>query len=570
MDAPRSLAGWLPAAGARAGTALAALDRPRPARALLGAVSLVYVVLAAWLTRGTTEFVDEIAVFADARGLDVARLLEPLNGHLALFQRALYVLDWHVLGEEYAPLRAVEIGGVVLVAWLLAALLEPRVGPAAAALAASCLLLLGSAWELDVVVSGMGNVAALAFGLTALLLVERDSRRADAWCAAALLAAVLSFTLSLAFVAAVAVQLLVTRGGARRLWVVAPAAVTWVAWFAWVRLSWAPEHPSPESLVPANVLSLPQGVLESASATLGAALGLDHPFAGRSLFFQFDTSSSLAPAVLVALAVALALRLRRRPEVLDPATLGAATLAAAFFATLTLSYGELGRSPGTVRYVYAGSIVLVLLVALVLRGTRRSPWLLGLLVLVAATSIASNAVRLRDGMRIYRPASLALRATLTGLDVAGGSVRTGFVAAEGPLAILQRVPAAPYLRAAARYGSPGWSEAELVRRPEVERHVADDVLVKGEGLALRPAAADVRGCARLPPDRRQLVLTTPGARIVAPGATVRLRRFATAKLVALGAVGTAAELRLPADRSARRWVVDVGAGPGQRGICPLP
>ncbi len=131
-------------------------------------------MLELWLTRGTTMFIDEVAMFQQNGGLHPSALLAPFNEHLELARRLMYAICLPLFGAggSFLAAKLVEISSVVLVICLVFVFLSKRIG-AAAALALSLLLLLfGSAWELNFAVSGIGTVLALAAGSGALMALE--------------------------------------------------------------------------------------------------------------------------------------------------------------------------------------------------------------------------------------------------------------------------------------------------------------------------------------------------------------------------------------------------------------
>ena len=183
----------------RRADALPRLGDERICWAVLVAGMAVYAALALWITRGTTLFVDEKTIFVEDRGLHPSGLLAPLNGHLVLVQRLLYALNFKLFGASFALPRLVEVAGAMLVVGLVFVLAKERIGAVAALAPALLLLFFGSAWELNFVVSGIGNVYAVAAGLGALLALERRDPRRDVLACALLVVAVASFTSGLAF-----------------------------------------------------------------------------------------------------------------------------------------------------------------------------------------------------------------------------------------------------------------------------------------------------------------------------------------------------------------------------------
>lgn len=541
--------------------------------AVLALAMAIYACLALWITRGTTLFVDEVNIFTVDRGLRPSALLTPLNGHFVLFQRLIFALDFKLLGVDLLPLRLLEVAGVVLVVGLVYVIARRRIGNAAALAPALLLLFLGSVWELTFVVSGLGNVYAAAAGLGALLLLERHARRADLAACALLIVAVCTFTTGAAFAVGALVLIGLGDGGRRRLWVALVPILVYAAWLSWVRFHYVPAHGEVQSLRLGNVLLIPNFVADEAASVAGVIAGLNYDFQPTSLLPFFGTRSQYGP-VLAALAVgALVWRLRReRPSPFLWALLAAVL---AFWSALAMGFGT-GRDPDTVRYAYAGAILVLLVAAEAARGVRLAP--AGLLALFAITlcALGANLARLRDASRYYRTFSGSLRAELTAIDIVRDRVSPTFSrsSATSGLAV---VPTGPYLAAVERIGSPAYSEAELLRRPEAERNATDNVLVQALRIRVGPAVRR-RGrgrCLSVPrstsaPLRFRVPIGGMQLKASAPG-RVALRRFAVAATVPVGVLQArqATAVQIPADRSPRPWQATVSPGGGRLRICTL-
>src|SRR4029077_4864468 len=109
-----------------------------------------------------------------------------------------------------------------------------RVGPLIALVPAVLPLFLGSAWPVVMPpMIGLLWAFALAAGLWALLLTDRDTVRADVAACALLCVALASFSLGLVFVAACLVSILFSARRWRRLYVVAIPGLAWAGWHVW-------------------------------------------------------------------------------------------------------------------------------------------------------------------------------------------------------------------------------------------------------------------------------------------------------------------------------------------------
>ena len=93
---------------------------------VLGAAMVLYALFVLWATRGTTMFVDEQTLFQTDAGLHPSVLFAPVNGHLILWERLLYAVDFKLFGASFVLPRIVEAISVVAV---VAALLCARQAP---------------------------------------------------------------------------------------------------------------------------------------------------------------------------------------------------------------------------------------------------------------------------------------------------------------------------------------------------------------------------------------------------------------------------------------------------------
>jgi hypothetical protein len=530
-----------------------------------------YAALAMWLTRGTTLFFDETNIFVVDRGLNPDALLAPLNGHLVLLQRLIYAVDFEVFGAEFLVVRVVEVAGVLLVVGLVFILTKRRIGPAAALAPALLLLFFGSAWELNLVVSGIGNVYAVAAGLGAFLVLERSGPRRELLACALLTVAVASFTLGVAFAIGVAVLLLL-QPDRRHLWVPLVPLGLYAAWFVWVRAVYVPDHGEVQNFEVWNVLLIPNFIADAAASLAGALAGLNYEFEPQDLIPVFRTESAFGP-LLAALAICvLAVRIWRGAR--SPLLWALIAALLAFWVALALGVGT-GRNPTVVRYTYGGAVLAILIGAEAARGVRLSRTALIALFAVTALALGGNLARLREGANFYRDLATSLRGELTAIELARGRVDPSFLPSSGALNTVA-MRAGPYLDAVERNGSPAYSTAELREQPETRRRAADAVLVSALGIAIAPGPARrVRNCRQVTGaagSSRALAVEPPGVRLTSTsGGRIALGRFASAATVQVGSApaGRPVDLRIPADRSSRGWHAAVTPAPASLVVCEL-
>ncbi len=526
----------------------------RAAWAVLAVAMAIDAALVLWVTRGTTVFVDELDLLAVDRGLQPTALLTPLNGHLVLLQRTL----WAVTGPDFVVLRVVEAIGVVAVVGLLFALLRERIGALAALPLAVLVLFLGSAWELNLLISGIGNVLALAFGLGALLVLRRPGPARDAIACALLALSLASFTLGVAVAVGVVVLLALQPGGRRRLWVPLAPLALWALWLVWSR---ARELGDPADVALGNVLLIPNAVADLAAAAAGALAGLNNDWGTGDLFAEFTTRSDWGPVLAAGAAALLVVRIVRGHA--GPWLWAALATLLTFWAVLAMGFGE-GRGPSTVRYVYAGGVFLLLLGAEAARGVRPSGRALVVLYAVVALALLGNLGRLRDGATYFRSLAGTVRAQLTALELARDRVDPAFTAAQFP-----QIVAGPYLAGVDRGRSPAYTEEELARQPEGRRHAADRTLAGALGIGLEPAAVAPERCRRVP-GGAPIPVRAPGVVLTAPAPVqAGLRRFADTTTVPVGTApaGEPVALRVPPDRSGRPWQLSLTPPPATLEVC---
>ena len=556
------------AAGSSVGARLAALPRTR---LVVGAFALLALLTFVLLYRKGTDmtfYFDEWDFVLRRHQTTAGVFLEPHNEHFSLVPVAVYKLLFATAGlDHYAPYRIVALLLHLTVAALVFVWVRSRAGDAIALAAATLMLFLGAGFEDVLWPFQIGFLFALASGIGAFILVERDTRRADLVAAVLLGVSLASASLGIPIVLGVAAYLLVRPARRRRLWVVLAPLVLYAIWYAGYGKS---------ALKRENLTSVPEYTADEVAGAVGGLVGLSLEW-GRVL--------ALAAVGAVVLYVS-------RVRTLSRAFAMVLVTALAFWLLTALARAELNE-PASSRYIYAGGLLVLLIAAEAVRGARfgrRALWLLGGLAAFAAVS----------GMHVYRKGADGLRFTdrivraeITPLDIGGAHMPPGF--APDP----QRAPqivAKEYLEAISDIGSsPSYSEAELARRDEGHRRLADNVFVRGYALSLVPGAQPPAGPAPVPlgvaalriarrgscavvaprvaggPVTVSLRVPPGGMSLQAPGASVTLRRFASAYENATPLSGSAARalLRIPRDRSARPWWARVAGAHSVR-ACGLP
>jgi hypothetical protein len=551
------------------------------ALAVIGGVVLVHA------TRGTTLWFDEWQWALERRGNDPGTFLKPHNGHLSLIPLAIYRLLFATAGlADYAPYRAVVIACHLTCVALLFVYAKRRVGDIAALFVAALLLFLGPAWQNFLWPFQIGWLLSLAGGLGALILLDRRDRRGDVGASALVAVALASSGVGLAFVPALIVELLWARRRPRDLWIVgAPLAVYLIWWVAYQDTSFRPGT---------IVLSGPF-VVNAASAAMSPLFGL----AGK--YSALDNGAALdwgRPLALVALG-AVIWRLSSL-RTIPPRAVTLLTLAASFWVLTALNRADFS-DPWASRYLYVGSLFILLVAVELSAGIRLS---LGAAVagaVVAGAAIVTNFGVVQDSGDYLRGQALVTKGDLGALDLVQPVVKPSFVAGGGGIGDLffATITAGPYFSAKAANATPAFTEAELAGAPDGVRQAADAELVRAHGVVLKPSPRTVRtgaspsldaatggttstagACVEFRPAAFVSVLTpTQFSVTVPPGgllvttqgakATISVRRFADAfRTVGALAPGGAATLRIGPDLSKRPWHLNV-APEGRATVCGL-
>lgn len=521
------------------------------------------------LAADLTFFQDSWELLMNRRELGVDALLQPHNEHIVLLPVAIEILLLHVFGMSSAmPEFAVLVALLLATAVLVFVYVRRRLGEWPALMAAVLLLFVGPAWQDLLWPFEIGFVGSVLCGVAMLLALEREDVRGDAW-ACVLLALSLAFSsLGLAFAAAAVVDVALQRRrlGLRRAWLAALPLLLYAAWYA----GWGHEAEGHVSLH--NVLVSPRFVLEAATAASEALVGMS------GLTDEPVGQAAWGPALLVLLLAALAYAWYRRALRPSPRLWPALAAAATFWFLAGFNFIP-GREAWSSRYLYAGAALVLLIVADLLAGARlgrRALIVAGAVTLVAA---ASNIAPLRDGHDFLEAQTVLTRADLAAIEIARDSVDPSFgltpEVAGTPFLI--DVSAGEYLEAVDEHGSPAYAPGELATAPEYGRVQADVVLAAalpvsmemrggGEGGGGAGNRGVAGGCRTVRPGAGRALALRPGPTTIeippGPPATIALRRFATAEfpLVSEGVPGGSTTLlRIPADRSARPWRLQIEA-----------
>jgi hypothetical protein len=432
----------------------------------------------------------------------------------------------------------------------------------------------GSAWQHILAPIGFTPIFGVAAGLAALLTLERGGRTGDAAACLLLIVSIATYTTGLPFLVGVAVSVLMRDDRWRRAWIFLVPLALYAAWWLWSQSTGAP---SGEETRLSNVLLIPVWSAESLAAVSAALVGLDFSFSD-------PVGSTINPAwgrvLAVPVLVALVLRMKRGDV---PAALWVSlAIVVTWWALGGLAFNEM-RPPDSVRYVYLGSVGVLLVAATATVSPRFSR--LGLVALfgVCTVSLATNSALLRDASALLRKLSATERAEFAMLQLARGEVDPTFksgdaLGSESPVAFVD-APASDYFTIVDRYGSLALPLSALERESEEVRAYADRVLAAALVVRLKPGAPPIEshGCTRAHSrgggQTTAAELPPGGASVRAEGigaVSVTVGRFADSSTAEVGGVppGEVATLRIPPDGAPTPWRARFVGARSVR-VCPL-
>jgi hypothetical protein len=236
------------------------------------------------------------------------------------------------------------------------------------------------------------------------------------------------------------------------------------------------------------------------------------------------------------------------------------------------AYMEL-RLPTNGRYQYPGAVFTLLIAAEIMRGYRPGRRALVAAAVVASAAVVSGLIYLHKGYDRQRSVTKLDRARLAALEIARPSVAAG---TQVNLELITRFTAGSYFSAVDAFGSPAYSESELIEGSEVQREVADQLLASV--LAIRSQVRRAGKRVRIGEDCVQVEASSSGniSHPVQPGkytltsprepVGIHLVRFADRPPVDLGPLEPRqiSTVVIPADRSNRPWrLALVGSEPAR-------
>jgi hypothetical protein len=445
---------------------------------------------------------------------------------------------------SYVPYRLLGVAAHLVCAGLLFALLRRRIGAVPAAVATIPVLFLAASDQgqgVDAVTMSarrLPMLLAIAFGLGALLALERRSHARDATACCLLALSLASHPVALGFTAIAAVTVLgAPEPDSRLRGLLSPRALVFVLPLAlWIAISLLFGHGAGD-LSLGRFISIPGYMAESLAAAGAALAGMGN----SPLVSGSAPASGVVPWVLAAAAVGACAWAVIHRRAAGDRSLSALWAAGAGLAVLLLATaiqpgsGEVG-SPEAPRYVYAEAILLVVVIGEAFRGVSLGPRNARVAVAGVAVAVIGSVLQLVSIGSGMRNLAVAERAELRAIEaaararaeVADRSPTAALVAAQaatrplgGELAVARRYALgglSPYVitRLTERYGSPALDHEEIERAPAAAQNLASDVY--GRLIRARPGRRH-----RLRPDGQPRSMLVP-AWYRAPNRTDRHRQ----------------------------------------------
>jgi hypothetical protein len=512
----------------------------------LGAAASAAVLLA--LGSKLTFLLDDWEFLLYRPGLTAHAILDPHGEHISIAPILIYKVLLATVGMDSSlPYLAVDVALVVATAFLLFVYLRRRVDPWLALLGTAIVLTLGPAYDDLIWDFQMGFTGSLAFGLGAILMLERRDGRGDALACGLLTIGITFSSLGLPFIAAAAVDVALRDDRLRRLYVVAVPALLYVVWW----IGWG--HTADTAFSLHNVATTPEFVFDAAAGVFASLFGLVQTSGGVAAA-QFDWGK---PLLVVALGIG-AWRLSRIGRL--PRELWIVLALAGTFWILAGFNVKPGRGPTESRYLLPGAVFVLMIVGELLRGVRVPRVGVATAYLAGVAVVASNISVLHEAYLAYRNTSELIRADLGSLEIARDRIAFP-VRLDEDIAdtAYVGVTSSAFLPAADRYGSPADDPGQIAAAPDPARVAADKVLGRALFIGLSPTGGALRNCRRVQAPGGILRVPPGGLAIRTSsraGAQLSLRRFATGSYpVVLPplAPGQARALRIPTDRATEPW-----------------
>jgi len=435
-------------------------DSARAAWLVFSCVLVASFVFLIWEGRGTTFFYDQWGWIEYLRN-GLHSILASYNDHMLVVPLAVNQALMHTVGlGDYSVYRVFAALGHVLCAALVFEFARRRIGLGALLLAVP-IAFLGTGWENELLPVNFGFPTSMAFGIAALLMLDRGDRRGDAAACVALVVGLLFSELAALFAIGIAAAWLLFDRSLKRVWAwAAPLVLYGVWWIAYYEPVTARE----------DLIKVPKFAADMAASAAG---GL------------FNAGLQRGRLVLLVLIFLIGWRLVRR-HALSPTLVALLVTTLVFWLLVAFGRNESGL-PWASHYVYIGAVLIVLVLAESLRGARLPATMLLVVVGLALLATIGNVRAFARNVDFLRASARAVRSELGALRLARATAPPNLVLDSY---YTPQVEAGPYFAAVRQVGSPpADSPAQLLHEAEPDRTAADSILERAGELQLSSPAA---------------------------------------------------------------------------------
>jgi hypothetical protein len=515
---------------------------------VLGCAILASSLLLLYLARGLTPLVDVWGYLYAYRSWSPETLLTPHNGHLMALSLILYKGMFATFGlESQVPYQLVNLAFSAAVGALLFALIRTSIGDLLALAAAILILFYGAGADVILPTFAYPNLFGLATGLAALLVLRRGDLKGDLGACVLLIVSIAAYSLGIVFAAGAIAALALRPRGERmhRFWVVAIPLLAYVAWAIWAT-KFHQQH-----LYVHNLKIIGSALADQASAVMAGLTGLyTTPNGPKPTENLIPIRTTWGPVLVGGLALLVFWRLRRPPRPSNDAIVAIVVLFVYFF-LVGISLNEF-RNTFDTRFVYVGSVFMLLAIATLLAPYRPTRGALIAIGVVFVFSMCANIAELGDVAQNFRAQSSTIRAKLAAVELAGPAADDSVAVEDPPGAANFSVK--QFHELDAEFGLPAYSLKELEASAPGARQAADEELVRILGIAPEPVQSIV------PPAG-----TPPLEVMVQEGQPAARQRGNCVLLVAHGSAKTNALIRLESGGVAYRSPAPVETAIGNFG-----
>ena len=451
----------------------------------LGCAILASTLLLLYLVRGLTPLVDVWGYVYAYRSWSPETLLTPHNGHLIALSLVLYKGMFATFGlESQVPYQLVNLALSAAVAALLFALIRASIGDLLALAATTLILFYGAGADVILPTFAYPNLLGLATGLAALLVLRRGDLKGDVGVCVLLTISIAAFSLGIVFAAGVVAALVLRPRGERlrRCWVVAIPLVAYAVWAIWAT-KFHQQH-----LYVHNLKIIGSALVDQASAVMSGLTGLyTTPNGPKPTENLVPIRTTWGPVLVGGLAVLAYWRLRRPPRPSNDAIVAIVVLLV-YFLLVGIALNQF-RNTFDTRFVYVGSVLMLIAVAELVAPYRPTPGALIAIGAVFVFSLCANIAELGDVAQSFRAQSSAIRAKLAAVALAGPAADDTIAVEDPPGAVNFSVK--QFHELDADFDLPAYSKEELEDSAPGARQIADEELVRILGIAPEPVRSIV-------------------------------------------------------------------------------